>query len=312
MDSDSEASFEEDPEEQMDTLKSTFKEMKAKLNKQMKRLTDSELSLISSITSAGSTKFKVALIRRSAQLEKTKSNNRIREQAQRGLKKREPSIKKLAIYFNTLVDSAITAAQGKKEALDLILPKLDLDQLYNPDANLHMWLEDKLPGRFGPLPGYIVDPKVREGIQAMLCLDRMKEEAERLKQERHTMIQWVTSQVHHLDCLVAACEDETFKWHLTQQKMELSHHALLWKHHMQTGNWRLGNADWGVITGFKPTSNTPELDSHEVEDLLDDLDDSSDDDGESLWEDMQEGEFGMVMGALQLDEEQEVQQLVNA
>ena len=90
-----------------------------------------------------------------------------------------------------------------------LLPQpLDIPNLYNLDANPHMWMIDATPAttRIAQLPPYLADDNVRRGILSLLVQDRVKEEIFRLQQEHHSMIKWVEGQIQNLKAAITNCQ----------------------------------------------------------------------------------------------------------
>lgn len=98
---------------------------------------------------------------------------------------------------------------GKNTSASLPTP-LEVDQLFNPDANQHMWMEQGLEEGDTAPPAYLSDPGVREGISAMLVLDRAEEEEHRLTAEASAMIQWLSSQLMKTKQVLQSCNGGVF------------------------------------------------------------------------------------------------------
>lgn len=81
---------------------------------------------------------------------------------------------------------------------------LDLDQLFNPEANQHMWMGQGF-GEDEAALEYLFNASVREGIPAVLILNQAKEEGVRLKVEGSAMITWVDMQLKKTQAALAAC-----------------------------------------------------------------------------------------------------------
>jgi hypothetical protein len=68
-----------------------------------------------------------------------------------------------------------------------------------------MWMGQGLYESSGQPPAYMFDSRFRDGISAMLVLDRAEEEEHRLEMEAVIMAQWVRSQLENTDHALKAC-----------------------------------------------------------------------------------------------------------
>jgi hypothetical protein len=62
-----------------------------------------------------------------------------------------------------------------------------VDQLFNLEANQHMWMEQGLDDGSAQPAAYLHDDRVREGVSALLVLDHAEEEEHWLSVEATTM-----------------------------------------------------------------------------------------------------------------------------
>jgi hypothetical protein len=82
---------------------------------------------------------------------------------------------------------------------------LNINSLFDPDSNQHMWMEQDL-NEAASAPRYMYDSQIREGIAAMLVLDRAEEEEHRLQAEAQTMGKWLGLQLKRLHWAIEACQ----------------------------------------------------------------------------------------------------------
>jgi hypothetical protein len=61
-------------------------------------------------------------------------------------------------------------------------------------------------------PQYLFNPKVREGISALLALERAKEEEVCLQAEGSAMVTWVDTQLKKTQMALGACTGALFHW----------------------------------------------------------------------------------------------------
>jgi hypothetical protein len=140
---------------------------------------------------------------------------KIRKHTEDSIARRVPGIRQLAQRYNALC-TELNSPQGR-EALAAANPPdpLDIDQLFNPEANQHMWMGQGLEGesQTDP-PEYLCNPKVREGINGMLALNRAKEEEERLQAEGSAMVTWLDTQLKKTQMALGACTGSHFICHI--------------------------------------------------------------------------------------------------
>jgi hypothetical protein len=68
-----------------------------------------------------------------------------------------------------------------------------------------MWIEQGLDHHNMRSTPYLHDSRVREGISAMLVLDRVAEEEHRLAMEGATMVNWLDVQLKKVRCALLVC-----------------------------------------------------------------------------------------------------------
>ena len=102
------------------------------------------------------------------------------------VRRREPTIQKLAKAYNRLCSNlAVLIHEGKVPNAAVPPPQsIDMDQLFNLDVDDEIWQDIGLEEMDSTNPPHwMSEDAVRDGIKAMLELDRCKEEGERLVHE---------------------------------------------------------------------------------------------------------------------------------
>jgi hypothetical protein len=109
------------------------------------------------------------------------------------VKRREPGILKLTITYNDLCHQLSQLIKTKKVPDGAISPEpIQRDGLFKLDVDDDIWQDIGLDeDQSGPLPRWLCDDTVREGIKALLEHDRCCEEEIRLKKERCAMQEWM-------------------------------------------------------------------------------------------------------------------------
>ncbi len=114
------------------------------------------------------------------------------------VKRREPTIDKLARQYNKLCDSMESLIKAKKAPRGSRAPaKIDTKGLYSLDIDDDIWqdvgLQDDDTSSAEP-PAWLSSDSVREGIKGVLAKDRCDEEDTRLIHERCALQEWLSEE----------------------------------------------------------------------------------------------------------------------
>jgi hypothetical protein len=109
------------------------------------------------------------------------------------IKRKEPGIVSLAKTYNDLCDQLTTLIRKRRAPVGAIAPlKIQRDGLFQLDVDDNIWQDVGLDDEnSGPIPRWLGDDNVRQGIKFMLQLDRCEEEERRLKKERRAIQEWM-------------------------------------------------------------------------------------------------------------------------
>jgi hypothetical protein len=123
------------------------------------------------------------------------SDAKLQGHVETSLKRREPTIVKLAKNYNDLCRQIQDLIRRGKAPLGALAPKeIERDRLFNLDVDDDIWqdtgLDDDYDGDDAP-PRWLSDERVRQGIKSMLEFDRCNEEEMRLIRERCAMQEWM-------------------------------------------------------------------------------------------------------------------------
>jgi len=126
---------------------------------------------------------------------KTMNHIKLEKHAQGQIKKKEPGIQVLARKYNTLCDELTDLIRKKHAPRGAIVPVyIDINGLFKLDVDDDIWHDIGLSDDIDALqniPPWLGDENVREGIKALLELDRCEEEERRLVSECISMQQWM-------------------------------------------------------------------------------------------------------------------------
>src|SRR5260370_12119500 len=101
----------------------------------------------------------------------------IRKHTEDSIARRTPAIQQLAARYNSICLRLQNHLLQKVHSTVGLPTPLDVDQLFNTEANPEMWLETGLD-EDDPIqhPQYLYDDAVKSGISAMLMKDQAEEE----------------------------------------------------------------------------------------------------------------------------------------
>lgn len=127
----------------------------------------------------------------------------LRSHTESSVKRREPTILKLATAYNELCSQLTSlVASGKAPQGSAAPQPIQRDGLFKLDVDDDIWQDVGLDDEYdGKVPGWLGDEGVRSGIRALLQHDRCCEEELRLRKERCNLQQWF---MEEWDCVKAA------------------------------------------------------------------------------------------------------------
>jgi hypothetical protein len=118
------------------------------------------------------------------------------------VKRREPGISQLARTYNDLCQQLRTLSEQGRAPRNVVLPQpVKIKGLFDLDIDDEIWQEIGLDDEDVPIPAWLGDQKVRDGIKLCLEFDRCLEEERRLRRERTAMQEWMREE---WACLAAA------------------------------------------------------------------------------------------------------------
>jgi hypothetical protein len=121
------------------------------------------------------------------------AEKKLHAHTQSSVKRREPGILKLATTYNDLCRQLSKLIATNKAPEGAIQPDLiQRDGLFKLDVDDDIWQDIGLDDdQDSPLPLWLCNEKVRDGIKALLEHDRCCEEESRLQRERCAMQEWM-------------------------------------------------------------------------------------------------------------------------
>jgi len=133
---------------------------------------------------------------------------RIKKQTEDSIKRRTPAVRELAKRYNTLCQQLEKHA-GRQRHPRLTMPTpVDLDTLFDTEANQHMWTETGIEPNGASPPGYVVNDNIKAGIAAMHAKDRAAEEIGRLGTELFSMVEWLRDRLEKIERALSLCTGE--------------------------------------------------------------------------------------------------------
>jgi hypothetical protein len=128
--------------------------------------------------------------------------------------RRLPSIKQLARKFNTRRDTLAQEAATRRLKVSIPL-MVDVNKLFDTDANPGMWMEEGHIELSSYPPAYLTNVLVQQGIGALLVQDRGEEESNRLRHELGVLVQWVSCNLQKVDAAISNCQGKKYNGKIT-------------------------------------------------------------------------------------------------
>ncbi|KIJ39625.1 hypothetical protein M422DRAFT_257455 [Sphaerobolus stellatus SS14] len=121
------------------------------------------------------------------------------QQTKNLLKRTRQSITTLVLRYNNLVNEMKALKRQHRAPRGAQVPKaLEARDLFRLDVDDEIWLDLALDGDNDKPPAWMSDVAVRACIPALLEVDRVKEEQERLSMERDALVCWMNNEVDRL------------------------------------------------------------------------------------------------------------------
>ncbi|KAF4602848.1 hypothetical protein EYR40_006066 [Pleurotus pulmonarius] len=155
-------------------------------------------------------------------------------QTEDAVKRREPTIDKLARQFNKLCDEMESLIKAKKAPRGSRPPaKIDMKGLYSLDVDDDIWqdvgLQDEDDASTGP-PPWLSSESVREGIKGVLAKDRCDEEDTRLVHERCALQEWFSEEwLINEKCIEETKDNKPKNYQFIRRRTELINLCALWQ-----------------------------------------------------------------------------------
>lgn len=132
--------------------------------------------------------------------------SKLQKHTEDSIARRVPGIKATAKQYNALCNQ-LEQHKARASHPSISIPQLlDIENLFNPERNLHMWQDSGMDDEDRSIPLYLTQPGIRDGIAAMLMVRRVKEEQLRLSQEINHLILGLARQLDRLEQVLNCCE----------------------------------------------------------------------------------------------------------
>ncbi|THU96703.1 hypothetical protein K435DRAFT_819396 [Dendrothele bispora CBS 962.96] len=153
----------------------------------------------------------------------------LNEHTEDSVRRRDPGIQQLAQKYNKLVKDMKDLIVIKKALRNAIAPApIDVSELFKLDVADELKLKTSTSPEQRPPPPWLADERVRQGIRAMLELDRCEEEEERLAVERKAMQSWLKEEWDVAKCTINNTDDANVLHQLELWCKHLCHLGVLW------------------------------------------------------------------------------------
>lgn len=165
------------------------------------------------------------------------------------IKRKEPGIQTLARKYNKLCEDLKKMILLKKAPLGAIAPlSIESDGLFKLDVDDDIWQDIGLTDEQDnnrDIPRWLGDENVRQGIKALLELDRCNEEDRRLSYERLAMQEWMLEEWQVLEqAIIWSQDDEDIVYQLQERRKYLLQLCITWEPLVQIIQCNVG-PNWG-------------------------------------------------------------------
>ncbi|KAK6974066.1 hypothetical protein R3P38DRAFT_3335886 [Favolaschia claudopus] len=236
-------------------------------------------------------KFELDAVERS--FRRLQSDTKLHAHTESAVKRREPTISKLAAQYNKACQRIAKLIRDGKAPPNARAPpeippgglwKLDVDDVIFQDVELDQD-EDA-----GPPPPWLADDKVREGIKALLERDRCEETDARLLREKIAVREWFAEEWAVAGRAVESAESTVDKYHLQLHQDKLLRLCVTWdKDFPDLGEDKTKLRPWGPsaveLAECRARAHRPargEKESEEDEEETEELEEAEEEDYEVL------------------------------
>ncbi|RDB20395.1 hypothetical protein Hypma_012501 [Hypsizygus marmoreus] len=167
----------------------------------------------------------------------TSSEHKLHNHVKSSVKRHEPGVVQLANKYNKLCDELVALKRSGQALAKAIIPaKIEREGLFKLDVDDDIWQDIGLDddSDTGAIPAWLGDENTRNGIKAIVELDRCKEEEQRLGMEHCTMQEWMMEEWHAVLHALEDCDNENMKYQLQQRKLYLCHLCAVWEQKTKT------------------------------------------------------------------------------
>ncbi|KAL0574854.1 hypothetical protein V5O48_007108 [Marasmius crinis-equi] len=176
------------------------------------------------------------------------NEQKIHAQITQSVKRKDPSIQKLARDYNKLVSKMQKTINDHRAPRNAVAPRpIPLDKLFTLDVDDDIWQDVGLTDEWdsGAPPPWLGNEGVRAGIRAVLQLDRGQEEILRLAHERDSMQRWFSEEWAVLMDAIERTVHPDVQYQLLQRKQDLLRLCCRWQHSIGNTAPSPGVPEWG-------------------------------------------------------------------
>ncbi|KAJ3761312.1 hypothetical protein EV360DRAFT_38080, partial [Lentinula raphanica] len=216
------------------------------------------------------------------------NDRKVHHHTEDSVKKRDPSIQKLARQYNSLcaeMQKLITLNRAPQNACPPAL--ISMKELFNLDVDDEIWQDVGLDDSDGQdPPPWLSDDKVRSGIKAVLMRDRCDEELLRLEHEVCSLQQWVHKEWDIITETIDAATDPDILYQLNKEKDYLVRLYVIWEKDLKKIPCFVPENGWGPteveLSAMQVLIETEQVVVDDEELLFEDSDESTEFDEDDL------------------------------
>ncbi|KAG6823861.1 hypothetical protein H0H92_008822, partial [Tricholoma furcatifolium] len=160
--------------------------------------------------------------------------NKINEHTAASVKRRDPSLSKLAWTYNALQRKLVELIDKGRAPPGAVVPqKIETKGLFALDVDDAIWQDTGLTGDASDIdatpPPWLADEAVRDGIRALLELDRCVEEDSRLKHEFRSICVWFREEWNLVNAAIENAETGGLAYFLNLRRTKLLQYCAIWQ-----------------------------------------------------------------------------------
>ncbi|KAJ2911998.1 hypothetical protein MD484_g8421, partial [Candolleomyces efflorescens] len=184
------------------------------------------------------------------------SERRLKTHVEGQFSRSEPNLLNLVKRYNSFCLEIEELIRAGRTPSHVIAPKqLDREGLFALDVDDAIWDDRGLDDHTQDIPLWLGDQSVKDGIKALLMVDRCAEEQQYLQKEVEALAAWFMEEWNLVEISLNYTDDEDLLYHLEQKRLQYLALGTTWRTHLSQPGLKLR-----IPTTWGPTDE--EFNSH--------------------------------------------------